>query len=127
MSSIEDRARDQAQKALDKAYAPYSKLKVGAALVTQTEQIYSGSNIENVSYGLSICAERVALFKAVSDGQRGFQLLALTADSQQLITPCGACLQCLAEFCDDLKIVIFKDDQVGRTTLKQLLPERFKF
>ncbi|MBD3381336.1 MAG: cytidine deaminase [candidate division Zixibacteria bacterium] len=126
MSSIEEKARHEAQTAMRKAYAPYSEFRVGASLVTESDDIFSGCNIENCSYGLTVCAERVALFKAVSEGCRKFKLLVLTSDSDKAIVPCGACLQVLAEFCDDLKIIVYNGDMIGRTSLAELLPHRFR-
>lgn len=108
------------------AYAKYSDYAVGAALLSDAGQIYSGCNVENASYGLTICAERVALFNAVSTGVKNFQGLAIaTADGA---APCGACRQVLAEFCDDLPILLVKVDDppaVQTTTLATLLPQRF--
>jgi cytidine deaminase len=80
------------------SYSPYSKFKVGAALSTFTGKVFAGCNIENISYGLSICAERVALFKAVSEGHTKFHAIAISSSGSKPIFPCGACLQFLAEF-----------------------------
>ena len=109
------------------AYAPYSKFRVGAALLTADGKIVTGSNVENASYGLTICAERVAVTKAISDGHRKFQALAIAAPSA-LPTPCGACRQVLAEFGDDL-IVVCADSRRRATAqfyrLEELLPAGF--
>ena len=116
-----------AKDAREQAYAPYSKFLVGAALLTDDGQIISGCNVENASYGLTICAERNAVFAAVTQGHRQFQAIALATVGGA--TPCGACRQVLAEFCDDLPILIVDVDQPDRvteTSLAVLLPGRFK-
>ncbi|MGI8978527.1 MAG: cytidine deaminase [Pirellulaceae bacterium] len=110
-----------------KAYAPYSKFLVGAALLSESGQLFAGCNVENASYGMTVCAERVAVFNAVSAGQTKFKALALATSGG--FTPCGGCLQVLAEFCDDLTIYI-TDVKLGEqftvTNLSDLLPRRFR-
>ncbi len=111
----------------ERAYAPYSDFLVGAALLTDDDQIICGCNVENASYGMTICAERNALFAAVAQGYRKFHAIALATVGG--VTPCGACRQVLAEFCDDLPILIVDVDQPDRvteTSLAVLLPGRFK-
>ncbi|MEN3045418.1 MAG: cytidine deaminase [Candidatus Hydrothermales bacterium] len=112
-----------AQKAKKKAYAPYSNFKVGAALKTKSGKIYTASNVENSSFGLTVCAERIAIFKAVNDGYRDFKIMAICADKE--VYPCGACLQVMNEFSPDLKILL----KIGRNlkifNLKELLPFGF--
>jgi cytidine deaminase len=113
-----------ARKARDQAYAPYSQFRVGAALRTTSGRLFSGCNVENASYGLSICAERVAIFKAVSEGEREFEALAVV--SETLASPCGACRQVLAEFGLETKVII-ADLEKGRQsfTVGELLPAAF--
>lgn len=109
------------------AYAPYSKFQVGAAILTETGRIISGCNVENASYGLTICAERSAIFTAVAEGERNFTDLVVASPGG--VMPCGACLQVLAEFCDELKIFLLdahNPEKIVETSLDQLLPKRFK-
>ena len=116
----------EAKKAAGNAYAPYSGFKVGAALLTGSGKIYSGCNVENSSYGLTNCAERTALFKAVSEGEKDFREILIYTDSEKLFYPCGACRQVLAEFADDLKITIVSSEEKEQTSLKHLLPKSFR-
>src|SRR3989475_4050557 len=95
---------EKAAAARQKALAPYSGFKVGAALETRDGLVYTGCNIENASYGLSICAERVALWKALSEGAREFRAMVIVTDAEKLTTPCGACRQLLWEYCGDILI-----------------------
>lgn len=114
-----------AEAARDKAYAPYSKFKVGAAVETKTGRIYTGCNVENASYGLSNCAERTAIFKAISEGERELTRLAVIADSPDPASPCGACRQVIAEF--GIKTIIMCNTKGERreVTLRELLPFAF--
>ncbi|NLC76778.1 MAG: cytidine deaminase [Clostridia bacterium] len=97
---------EEAKKASAAAYAPYSRFSVGAALLTASGEIFTGCNVENASYGLTICAERVAVTKAVSAGFREFEAIAVYAPTQEPISPCGACRQVLAEFGPDADVVM---------------------
>ncbi|OQX56957.1 MAG: cytidine deaminase [Thermotoga sp. 4484_232] len=118
---------ERARKARENAYAPYSKFKVGAAILTEDGEVYTGVNVENASFGLTVCAERVALFKAVSDGKRSFKAIAVVADSEEPVPPCGACRQVLSEF-GDMKVIMANlkgDVKIAR--LRDLLPDSFKF
>ena len=123
----EDNLIDAALAVRKHAHATYSKFEVGAALLTASGEIFVGCNIENASYGLTNCAERTAIFAAVAAGHRSFLGLALA--SPGAASPCGACRQVLAEFCEDLPIILF-DAEAGeplqrRTSLAELLPDRF--
>jgi len=118
---------EKAKKARENAYAPYSNFKVGAAILTEDGDVYTGVNVENASFGLTICAERVALFKAVSDGKRSFKAVAVVADTEEPIPPCGACRQVLSEFGDMEVIMANLKGSVKITRLKDLLPDSFKF
>ena len=113
----------EAISAQEKAYSPYSKFKVGAALLTKDGKTFTGCNIENVSYGMTICAERVAVFKAVSEGYTDFEAIAVSASSDDAIYPCGACRQVLAEF--NPKIEIFVNHDEKSYHLFELLPKSF--
>jgi len=117
----------QARAARAFAYAPYSNFAVGAAVLTADGRVFTGCNIENASYGLTICAERVALFKAISEGVREFRRLALVAETEVLISPCGACRQVLWEFAPDLVIISANyAGEVRIEPLRALLPEPFE-
>jgi cytidine deaminase len=116
----------KAKEARKKAYAPYSKFKVGAALLIKSGKVYTGANVENSAYGLTVCAERSAVFKAVNDGNRDFSKIVVAADKNSPITPCGACRQVLSEFVKDLEVVCVNlKGKVDRYSLRELLPEAF--
>ena len=117
---------EAALDARQRAYARYSNFAVGAAVVASDGQLNSGCNVENASYGLTVCAERVAIFSAVAAGKREFVALAVATDGGD--PPCGACRQVMAEFCDDLPILLVnaQDGQVVETMLGELLPRRFE-
>jgi cytidine deaminase len=113
-----------AKEARDKAYAPYSGFAVGAALRTKSGRIYSGCNVENASYSLTICAERVAIFKAVCEGEREFEAIAVVAET--LAHPCGACRQVLAEFGLDIQVIVADLGEKRKAyTVRDLLPAAF--
>lgn len=118
---------DIAVDALDKAYVPYSHFPVGACLVTKEGKTYQGLNIENASYGLSNCAERTAFFKAVSEGERAFSHLVIAGHTPEPISPCGACRQVMAEFCDsEMPVTLVGDNGVVKEmTVEALLPYMF--
>ncbi|HOQ16416.1 MAG TPA: cytidine deaminase [Defluviitaleaceae bacterium] len=96
----------RANEAKENAYAPYSNFKVGAAVLTGTGKIYTGCNIENVSFGATNCAERTAIFKAVSDGEKAIKAVAVMSSSGEFTYPCGICRQVIAEFSEDAKIIL---------------------
>lgn len=110
------------------SYSPYSKVKVGVALLTSSGKIYTGCNIESGSFGLTCCAERVAVFKAVSEGERRFLKMAVVTSRDTLITPCGSCRQVLAEWGEDLEIIMATcNGEMEHTTLEKLFPKPFRF
>jgi cytidine deaminase len=115
-----------ARMARERAVAPYSKFKVGAALETSDGTVVTGCNIENATFGLTLCAERVAVFKAVSEGYRQFRRIAIVADTQEPTPPCGPCRQILWEFCGDIEVVLANlAEEKGTYQLKDLLPLPF--
>lgn len=116
---------EYAKEAAKMAYAPYSHFAVGAALESTSGHIFTGCNVENASYGLTNCAERTAIFKAVSEGEQSFRRMAIWVDSDTLFTPCGACRQVISEFSDDLEIIIHSRKEELRTTIGELLPHSF--
>ena len=125
MSSREELLK-RAREAQKNAYAPYSNFQVGAALLSAGGKVYTGSNVENSSYGLSICAERAAVFKAVNAGERDFTLLAIVSSGQGYVFPCGACLQVLAEFSPEMKLIITDEkDHYKEYALQDMLPQIF--
>lgn len=116
-----------ANDAKTKAYCPYSNFRVGAALLTVDGEVYAGVNVENASYGLTNCAERTAIFKAISEGERYFKAIAISSDSENFITPCGACRQVMIEICGkDLDVIISKNNgEIRILKLDELLPFSF--
>jgi cytidine deaminase len=95
-----------ARQTRENAHAPFSNFRVGAALRAKSGKIYGGCNVENASYGLTCCAERVAIFKAISEGEHGFDAIAVVTDTDTLTPPCGACRQLIWEFCGDVPVVL---------------------
>jgi cytidine deaminase len=117
---------EAALAARENAHAPFSKFKVGAAIEDQTGRIFTGCNVENATYGLTVCAERVAVFKAISEGARKFTRIAVAADTEVLTPPCGACRQILWEFCGNAELILV--NLQGKTEsfrLKDLFPRPF--
>ena len=115
-----------AVEASEKAYAPYSKFAVGAALECDDGTVFTGCNIENAAYGCTNCAERTAVFKAVSEGKREFRRIAIFADTEEYCMPCGTCRQVLSEFCkSDFKVIFGTDDNLNCITLNDILPYSF--
>ncbi len=115
-----------ARQARENAHAPYSNFRVGAALRAQSGRVYTGCNVENASYGLTLCAERVAIFKAISEGERGFDAIAVVTDTATLTPPCGACRQIIWEFCGDVEVLLANlEGKVERERAGKLLPRPF--
>jgi cytidine deaminase len=117
----------EAKVARDKAYTPYSKFNVGAALLTTDGKVYHGCNIENAAYSMTNCAERTAIFKAVSEGDTKFAAIAVVADTKRPVPPCGACRQVIAELCPkDMKVVLTNlNGDIRELTVEELLPGAF--
>lgn len=119
--------RELARQASLRAYAPYSRFHVGAACLTGSGRMYSGANVENASYGLTVCAERNAVFQAVAAGDRDIRVLVLYTPTPVPTPPCGACRQVLCEFGEDIRIVACcEGDATLESTSGALLPERFR-
>ncbi len=117
---------EEAKKISKNAYAKYSGFPLGAALLGKSGRIYTGVNVENASFGLTICAERSAVFSAVSQGEKEFSALAVYVDSDLSFPPCGACRQVLSEFCSpDMPILYGNNHKIVSTTLGELLPQSF--
>lgn len=116
----------QAHIAKEKAIPKYSNFHVGAALLTSDDKIYHGANIESSSYGLTICAERTALFQALLDGNREFKAIAVVSDSDDFCPPCGACRQVLSDYCSpEMEVILSNKSETKVLTLKELLPFSF--
>jgi len=112
--------------AREHAFAPFSKFKVGAAVEDESGHIHSGCNVESATYGLTVCAERIAIFKAISEGARQFRRVAVAADTDLLTPPCGACRQILWEFCGDIEIALVNPrGKIETYRLKDLFPKPF--
>jgi cytidine deaminase len=117
---------EAAKQARENAHAPYSNFRVGAALRSTSGRIFGGCNVENATYGLTMCAERVAIFKAVSEGERGFSAIAVVTDTEVLTPPCGACRQLIWEFCGDVPVSMA--NLKGKTEMfqmRELFPKPF--
>lgn len=110
----------------ENSYAPYSKFRVGAAVETKAGKIYSGCNIESASYGLTVCGERVAIWKAVSEGEHEFRQIAVVVDTEELTPPCGVCRQILWEFCGNVPVTLANLSGKSETVMMEdLLPRAF--
>ncbi|MBP7309885.1 MAG: cytidine deaminase [Candidatus Cloacimonetes bacterium] len=116
---------EKAKEAAARAYAPYSGYKVGAALRCTDGTIFTGCNVENASFSLTICAERTAVFKAISEGHRNYEAIAIYVDSETLFPPCGACRQVLHEFSPELRVIYASQDETYIKTIGELLPGAF--
>jgi cytidine deaminase len=116
----------EAKAVRDRAHAPFSGFRVGAALLAKDGRIFTGCNVENATYGLTICAERNAIFKAISEGAREFSRIAVVAETDELTPPCGACRQIIWEFCGDIEIVLSNlRGKVDSVRMAALLPRPF--
>ncbi len=112
--------------AREHAHAPYSNFRVGAAIRAKSGRIFTGCNVENATYGLTLCAERVAIFKAISEGERGFDAVAVVADTDTLTPPCGSCRQILWEFCGDAEVILANlSGKIERYRMSALFPKPF--
>ncbi len=118
---------EKAKEMLQQAYVPYSKFPVGAAVLTANGNVYQGCNIENAAFPVTCCAERVAIFKAISEGERDFQSIAVIANTDRPVPPCGSCRQVMAEFFpEELPVYISnRDGEMNETTVGDLLPFSF--
>jgi cytidine deaminase len=117
---------EAAKDVRERAFAPYSKFKVGSALRAKNGKIYTGCNVESASFGLTVCAERVAIWKAVSEGETEFEEIVVVADTERLTPPCGVCRQIIWEFCGDVPVTLANfQDQVETMTSTELLPRAF--
>lgn len=126
MKRMDEELAEAARQARDKAQALYSNFKVGAALLASDGRIFTGCNIECSSYGLTICSERVALFKALSEGAKGFIRIVVVADTEELTSPCGACRQVMWDYCGDIEIVLTNLSGKSKSIrLSKLFPEPF--
>jgi cytidine deaminase len=115
-----------AKQARENAHAPYSNFRVGAALRAKSGRVFSGCNVENATLGLTCCAERTAIFKAVSEGERGFDAIAVVTDVDRLTPPCGSCRQIIWEFCGDVPVLLANlKGKVEQETSGKLLPRAF--
>lgn len=121
------RLLEKAKQAKENSYAPYSNFHVGAAVVGENDKIYYGSNVENSSYGLTICAERNAIFKMVNDGGREISAILVIGDTEEFLPPCGACRQVISEFSTERTIVYMcnKHGKYKKTTVEELIPFKF--
>ena len=117
---------EAAKQARENAHAPYSNFRVGAALRSTSGRIFAGCNVENATYGLTMCAERVAIFKAVSEGERGFSAIAVVTDTEVLTPPCGACRQLIWEFCGDIPVSMANlKGKIEVMQMRELFPRPF--
>ena len=115
-----------ARAAMKRSYSPYSKYKVGAALLCADGRVFQGCNIENASFGLTNCAERTAMFKAISEGHRSFHRIVIAGKSEDFCVPCGSCRQVMREFAPELEVICLNGKgEAKHYTLRQLLPESF--
>ena len=126
MENTLEKLIEAAKRVRENAFAPYSNFKVGAAVETKSGKIFTGCNVENASYGLTVCAERVAIFKAISEGETEFAKIAVVADTPELTPPCGACRQIIWEFCGDIPVIMANlEDETETLQMEELFPRAF--
>lgn len=126
MKKNSEKLVEAAQTAREKAFAPFSKFRVGAAIETKSGKIFTGCNVESAAYGGTVCAERVAIWKAISEGETEFSNLAVVADTEDLTPPCGNCRQIIWEFCGDIPVTFSNLEGKAETLqMKDLLPRAF--
>jgi len=124
--SEKDSLIEAAKQVRENAHAPFSNFRVGAAVRASSGRIFGGCNVENSTYGLTLCAERVAIFKALSEGERGFDAIAIVTDADTLTPPCGACRQIIWEFCGDIPVTLSNlKDKSETLQMRDLLPRPF--
>lgn len=116
---------EMAYEAMDYAYAPYSKFKVGAALLTKSGKVYTGCNVEIASFGATNCAERTAIYKAISEGEMAYTAIAVVSSSKEFTYPCGICRQVIVEFGKDIDIVVANETDYTVMSIDDLLPKSF--
>lgn len=116
----------EAKQVRENAHAPFSNFRVGAALRATSGRVFGGCNVENATYGLTVCAERVAIFKAMSEGERTFEAIAVVTDTDSLTPPCGACRQLIWEFCGDVPVILSNlKGKVEVVQMRDLFPKPF--
>ncbi len=120
-----DQLVKKAYEAMEFSYSPYSKFKVGAALLTESGKVYTGCNVEIVSFGATNCAERTAIFKAISEGEMNYKAIAVVSSSNDLTFPCGICRQVIVEFAKDIDIIVAKGYDYEVFKIEELLPRSF--
>ncbi|MGD9562064.1 MAG: cytidine deaminase [Pyrinomonadaceae bacterium] len=126
MKHTDDELIAAAKEVRERAYAPYSNFKVGAAVETDEGDIYTGCNVESASYGLTVCAERVAIWKGISRGEKRFGRIAVVVDTEELTPPCGICRQIIWEFCGDVPVILSNLHGKSETVkMSELLPRAF--
>ena len=126
MKNAEEKLIEAAKEVRQRAFAPYSNFKVGAALLGKNGETFTGCNVENASYGLTMCAERVAIFKAISEGATDFERIVVVADTENLTPPCGSCRQIIWEFCGDVPVTLANlKGAVETFQMSDLLPRAF--
>jgi cytidine deaminase len=117
---------EAAKQARENAHAPFSNFRVGAAVRANSGRVFGGCNVENATYGLTVCAERIAIFKAISEGERGFDAIAVVTDTDVLTPPCGACRQIIWEFCSDIPVTMSNLKGKSETfQMRDLFPKPF--